>query len=292
MSELWRGILHHVRCAMYRLFACLTLAFSHRSQDSHSCSAPRPRDEYYISLAERQVFARETLANAFPAQAGRVIPKPPPARNIVRDPPVDVPGDTLPPMPPQPITAASRVPASKADKLRALTVRKMKSLAKPVDVKMANTPMEDRRYFTWEVDESGEQLGNWNALTAVEKEVMIGKRLVDGGKEKAEQLWAPSVRPHRRPFSDVQNMSAGRVLDLLAKQAKLRHIHDPTDATQASEDAIRSLTDTRQNLGLVALSNPPLAPATTPRSWQRLDLSKTLSSQIEDCVRLLVVRGA
>lgn len=167
-------------------------------QDHHNCTAPRDRDRYQIALAERKAFAKDTLSKAFPDLAGRVIPKPPPGRDVVREPPAA-------PAAQPPVTETVTVPITqpqqtKVKKLRALSVRKIKSLARPLDAK---APVDNQVYFSWEVDEKGDHVRKWMAKVAAEKEEAMGKRIT--GTDKAAVVWIPKVScslsaPDFRPY--------------------------------------------------------------------------------------------
>lgn len=137
-------------------------------------------------MEERKAFAKKTLSKAFPELAGRVLPKPPPGRDVVREPrtipraEAKVTEPAANPSPP--------IPQTKAEKLRALSLRKIKSLARPLDPK---APLGDQVYFSWEVDESGMRVQRWLAQTVMEKEEAMGKRIA--GNERATVVWVPRV---------------------------------------------------------------------------------------------------
>lgn len=156
----------------------------HRSQTAHACSAPLDYTARNDALTERRARARELIAQKFPDRKDRVIPKPPPQRDVVKARPLSP--DRLPPSlqpaspPGQQIDtkiAAAKPVKTKADKMRELHVRKLRSLATPLDPKMRADG--ERRFFEWSVG-SKEDAETWRT----------------SGKSswKLSKVWVPQVR--------------------------------------------------------------------------------------------------
>lgn len=115
--------------------------FRHRAQTAHSCTAPLAHQVRHDASIVRKANARAILGKTFPDQVGRVIPKPPPAKEDSRKPPSrQHPPKTVIPelgMMNDPgssgDTAQTAKPVkTKEDKLWDVHVRKVRSLATPL----------------------------------------------------------------------------------------------------------------------------------------------------------------
>jgi hypothetical protein len=142
------------------------------------------------ALAERRSKAKALIAQNFPQYKDKVIPKPPPQKDVIKVRPKSP--DRLPPslQPTVKVDPTSgqatgvsttesgpeRATRTKAEKLRELEVRKIKSLAKPLDPKMRVDG--ERRFFEWGTGTS-EDVRGW------EGNGKLGKKL--------DRAWAPQV---------------------------------------------------------------------------------------------------
>nr|XP_019008317.1 uncharacterized protein I206_06874 [Kwoniella pini CBS 10737]OCF47098.1 hypothetical protein I206_06874 [Kwoniella pini CBS 10737] len=64
---------------------CLkSFCIKHRSQISHSCSKPLIENSRYDSFLKRQLKAKEIINKQFPEFKNRIIPKPPPSKDIIK----------------------------------------------------------------------------------------------------------------------------------------------------------------------------------------------------------------
>ncbi|GFZ47883.1 hypothetical protein JCM24511_05630 [Saitozyma sp. JCM 24511] len=219
----------------------------HRQQAAHACSAPEDFNDRHEAFLLRRSHAQEVLARTFPDQAARSIPKPPPQRDVVRPPPsATTSGGRLGPSPDLPPTAVSsgttsqtqtQVPAqtqsktkSKAEKLYDMHLRKLRSLAKPLDSKQRDG---DKRFFEWGTGD-----------------VENARKWADSGKwerGKLERSWV------------LQETPTGKVLDLLIAASRTSR---PT-STSASDPAqtlslicLSSPPDAPRSLALLDLSRP------------------------------------
>ncbi|ORX34028.1 hypothetical protein BD324DRAFT_638092 [Kockovaella imperatae] len=196
------GIARQVRCNACGGAFCT----AHRQQKAHSCSGPKDYTVREDAAAIRKSRAQEVLEKTFPGQAGKTIPKVGPKVDDTRIKPSSPPRlpPSLPPAasapsPSEP-TAESDPGASsgsvrvktRAEKIYEIHIRKIKSLAKPLDSRQRAS--DERRFFEWCVDLSGKGLSGWKAT---------GK--YDG---KAERSWANCDIP------------LGKVIDLLITQTR------------------------------------------------------------------------
>lgn len=226
-DELGEGIAREVRCRgcggayCTSYVSCLLtsihrrpggglMAYSHRAQTAHSCTAPLEHNARNDAQEARRARAREIMAQKFPQYKDRVIPKPPPQRDVVKvktRPPSPLP--PTPPLPEQPAPPPEPVVRkTKAEKLREVEIRKIRSLAIPLDPKMRADG--ERRFFQWSVGSPG-------AVDIWEKEGKLG------GEKKPDRVWVPQVR--RVPISaltmtDQQETPIGKLLDIMIIQSK------------------------------------------------------------------------
>lgn len=133
------------------------------------------------ALAERRLKAKEIIAQRFPQYKDKVVPKPPPQKDVNKQRPKSP--DRLPPSlqpaptPPPIVEKEPEKPVkTKAEKLREIEVRKMRSLAKPLDPKMRADG--ERRFFEWGTG-TIEEVRGW------EGSGNMGKKL--------EKVWVPQV---------------------------------------------------------------------------------------------------
>lgn len=114
-----------------------------------------------------------------PQHAGRINAKPPPGRDVERKPPEPSPRatdskDALP-VEQHVVTKVK----TKAEKLYEMHLRKLRSLAKPLDPSQQGSEERERRFFEWGTEQRGQGAEAW------EKE---GK--VEG---KLERVWVMAV---------------------------------------------------------------------------------------------------
>jgi hypothetical protein len=154
----------------------------HRSQESHECTAPFQTNARQDAFLERRAKAKEIIAQKFPETRTRDIPKLPPQRDVIKQRPKSP--DRLPPSlqiepPAKPqIDTAKSKPKSKAEKMYEIELRKLRSLAKPLDQKMQATG--ERRFFQWGLGVS-EDIKKWKGGGKIDK--------------KWEKVWVPVVSP-------------------------------------------------------------------------------------------------
>ncbi|WVQ98226.1 hypothetical protein IAU59_005349 [Kwoniella sp. CBS 9459] len=252
---------------------------SHRSQASHSCSAPLDHNARHDAFLVRREKARELIAQRFPEHAGKVVPKPPPQKDVVRTKPVmdssksssvgengvktiTSTGDAGPAA----STALSATPTSiststptqtpepktkvktKADKLWDIHLRKIRSSAEPLLRGSRVSENEARRFFECTVDMSQDKV-------KVRSWLKSGK--IDG---KAERVWVLDIMP------------VGKIMDLMIAQSRT-----PRPSTK----------DPSQALNLLCLF--PDSDGT--RQVKKLDLSKPASGEIVEGSLVVLVRG-
>jgi hypothetical protein len=119
--------------------------------------------------------------------------------------------------PPKPVEVKVK---SKAEKMWDIELRKLRSLAKPLDPKMQ--ALGERRFFQWTVGNQGEGM-NWK----------------DGGKidKKWEKVWVPVVStsfPGLCSQADTQATPVGKILDLMISQSKSPRPKDQDPANVCS----------------------------------------------------------
>ncbi|WVQ79904.1 hypothetical protein IAT38_002004 [Cryptococcus sp. DSM 104549] len=217
------GIAREVRCSGCGGAYCTR----HRAQTSHSCTAPLEHNARHDAFLARRAKAREIIAQHFPEQADRVVPKPPPPKDVVRKRPPSP--ERLPPsLQPQPVAAATdgagaKKTKTKAEKLWDLHLRKVRSSATRLGI--GSTVLdEERRFFEWGVDLDGVKVKGWQ-----EKGKWEGK---------LERAWVGLEMP------------VGKLLDLIIAQAKV--------ARPKSDDS-------SQALSILCLHSPPdSTPSVTP----------------------------
>jgi hypothetical protein len=162
----------------------------HRAQVSHDCEAPLEHNARQDAFLERRAKAREIIAAKFPDQKGKVIPKPPPAKDTNKLRPKSP--ERLPPslQPPPPakeegnntIKPVVKV-KTKAEKVYELELRKLRSLARPLDPKLKlkaglRPGEEGRRFFQWGVG-TGDEVKQW----------LVGGKV----DRKLDKVWVPLV---------------------------------------------------------------------------------------------------
>ena len=153
----------------------------HRSQESHACTAPLQTNARQDAFLERRAKAKEIIAQKFPHTKTREIPKLPPQRDVIKQRPESP--DRLPPSlqpTPLPQTQPKEKPTtttkSKAEKMYEIELRKLRSLAKPLDPKMQ--PTGERRFFQCSIGVS-EDVKKWQGGGKVDK--------------KWDKVWVPMV---------------------------------------------------------------------------------------------------
>ncbi|RSH92318.1 hypothetical protein EHS25_008733 [Saitozyma podzolica] len=171
----------------------------HRQQAAHACSAPEDFNDRHEAFLSRRTHALEVLARTFPDQAARSIPKPPPQRDVVR-PPSAMTTSRGSDQPPTAVSSSSTTQTqiqdngktkSKAEKLYDMHLRKLRSLAKPLDPKRRDG---EKRFFEWGIGD-----------------VENARKWADSGKwegGKLERSWV------------LQETPTGKVLDLLIAASK------------------------------------------------------------------------
>nr|XP_031860696.1 uncharacterized protein CI109_003739 [Kwoniella shandongensis]KAA5527768.1 hypothetical protein CI109_003739 [Kwoniella shandongensis] len=237
---------------------------AHRAQTSHSCSAPLIHEKRYDAFLSRRTQAQEILAQHFPEQVGRVIPKPPPGREVIKKRPKSP--ERSPPSVQATLSSsstsglstsnenataqtssASKKPKTKAEKLWEIQIRKIKMGAKPLSPTGSGSVADDeKRFFEWGVDLERKGVKGWK----------------DGGKwtGKVERVWIGVNTP------------VGKVMDLIIAQAKV---------PRPKSD------DPAQALGLLSLYPPPDGERTvTP-----LELSKSVGQAIQEGSMIVLIRG-
>lgn len=126
-------------------------SYRHRSQKGHSCSGPLDYTKRDDAAQERKRKAQEVLAQHFPEAVGRSVPKPPPPKTIQKTRAAS-PARLPPSLQEQPSSSESnptkpesqKRPKTKSEKLFDIHVRKIRSLAKPLDGKVKEG---DKRFF-------------------------------------------------------------------------------------------------------------------------------------------------
>ncbi|WVF69625.1 hypothetical protein IAT40_004403 [Kwoniella sp. CBS 6097] len=274
---------------------------SHRSQESHKCSAPLDFNERHDAFLVRREKARELIAQRFPEHAGKVIAKPPPPKDVVKVRPATNAGistrtssrdeakggeatATSSKMTPTsdpiqasatkststPTSTPSSIPAgqpktkSKADKLWDIHLRKIRSSAEPL-LKGKNSHVGDsqgRRFFEWTVDLSPTTTGR------PEAEAGAG-----GGRVKVG-MWLKNgkIEGEAERVWVPEDMPVGKIMDLLIAQS---------NASRSSP------SDPSQLLNLLCLY--PLADGS--RQVKKLDLSKSASGEIVEGGLVVLVKG-
>lgn len=160
---------------------------SHRSQESHACSGPLQTHARQDAFLERRAKAKELIAQKFPEIRTREIPKLPPQKDVVKQRPPSP--ERLPPSlqsqtltpPPPPSDTVKAKSKSKAEKLLEIELRKLRSLAKPLDPKMRADG--ERRFFQWAVGSTAD-IEVWKEKGKIDK--------------KWEKVWVPVVSSHLR----------------------------------------------------------------------------------------------
>jgi len=161
------------------------VASRHRAQTNHGCSAPLDFTARQDAAILRKARAQDVLARTMPAHQGKVIAKPPPGRDVERIRPTPIPklsqpssnADAAAMMAASAPEEEKSMAKSRAEKLYETHLRKVRSLAKPLNSRQKGEG--ERRFFEWAVDERGEGFEKW------EKD---GKW--DG---KTERVWIMSV---------------------------------------------------------------------------------------------------
>jgi len=125
---------------------------------------------------------KELIAQKFPDTRTREIPKLPPQKDVMKQRPPSP--ERLPPSLhpeptiPAPADTVKAKPKSKAEKLFEIELRKLRSLAKPLDPKMRADG--ERRFF------------QWAAGTVGEVDIWKGHGKID---KKWDKVWVPAVSP-------------------------------------------------------------------------------------------------
>lgn len=144
------------------------------------------------AFLERRAKAREIIAAKFPDQKGKIIPKPPLPKDTTKPRPKSpekLPPSLQPPLVPQ-YSAIETIQAkpevktkTKAEKTYELELRKLCSLARPLDLKLklksgTGSQGDGRRFFQWGLGTS-EEVKEWKA----------------GGRmdRKMDKVWVPIV---------------------------------------------------------------------------------------------------
>ena len=130
---------------------------SHRQRAAHSCTAEPDYLSKQTAALKRKADAQAVLAQHFPDQVGKNLPKPPAPRDTTRLPP---PANDTPP--PQAAEPSKPEPAkrSKAEKLWDLKMMKLRQGAVRLEG-AGEASAAERRYFEWCVDLAGEGVALW-----------------------------------------------------------------------------------------------------------------------------------
>jgi len=183
VSWLWRRVLHCVRPSCFLKAAGRAAdGRRHRAQTSHDCSAPLDFNARHDAAVLRKARAQEVMARTMPEHAGRVVAKPPSGRDDER---ISPPKPSGPSKKSSVETETAIVPEkvetkvkSKAEKVYEIRLRKLRSLANPLDPMQMGGEGREKRFFELGVDGRGEGLLSW------QKE----------GKLKVERVWITAVR--------------------------------------------------------------------------------------------------
>ncbi|KAK8847557.1 hypothetical protein IAR55_005416 [Kwoniella newhampshirensis] len=235
----------------------------HRAQTSHTCPAPLVHNERHDAFLTRRERAQQVIGQHFPEHKGKVVPKPPPAREIVRKRPSSP--ERLPPSLQQPtasgsdssIATSSRgdgsssittVRKTKAEKMWEIHVRKIRMGAQPLIPGGGGAGTDtEKRFFEWGTDLDRSRVEGWKTQ---------GQKWV----AKLDRVWVGVDTP------------VGKVMDLIIAQAKV--------ARPKSDDPT-------QTLGLVCLHAPPDG----ERIVVSLDLSRPAGEAIVEGSIMILVRG-
>ncbi|WVW78264.1 hypothetical protein I302_100217 [Kwoniella bestiolae CBS 10118] len=262
--DVGEGIAKEVRCGGCGGAFCV----EHRSQSTHSCSAPLDHNIRYDAFLERRTKAREIIAKQFPEYGDRVIPKPPPGKDVIKPQKVS---EKLPPSvqqqqesgstsanaqtqtqvdgtKPTTMTAKPKV-KSKADKLWDIHLKKIRMSAEPLLKGARSDSLTEKVYFEWAIDlsETHEGVRGWR-----EK----GKW---AGQGKVERAWVGG------------DMPVGKMLDLMIERGKVK---------RSAND------DESQSLHLLSLHSPP----DEERQITQLELSKP-AKIIPQGSSVILIRG-
>jgi hypothetical protein len=186
----------------------------HRAQVDHDCTAPLAHLTEQDAAASRRLRAQEILKANFSDTKSRIIGPIPVQKDIERKRPISPP--RLPPslLPPETRKVEERaVPKrvkTKDEKIWDIHLRKIRSLAKPLDGRDGGDS-RSKRFFEWGVDETGGGIEVW--LNAGKLEV------------KTEKVWVYTVRYVAVFFLawrlKEQETPIGKILDMLIVKSKI-----------------------------------------------------------------------
>ena len=227
MYGVWRSFLHGVCVWNPKHGGREADASSHRAQTSHECSAPLDLTARQDAALLRKARAQEVLTRTMPEHAGRVIPKPPPGRDDKRVRPESQASHrplsaTGTPVAIPPDKESSKV-KSKAEKLYEMNIRKLRSLAKPLDP--AQKGQGEKRFFEWAGDERGEGIGKWEkegkwdrkvervcVMTVTTALQVRGKRLIGTGDSVWEADGSHDQAVENRSTDGCDRHATGKAL--------------------------------------------------------------------------------
>jgi len=168
------------------------------------------------AFLDRKAKAQKIIAEKFPTiSKSRIINPLPPQKDVIKSRPKSP--ERLPPSL-QPTPLSSAPPASvqgktksKAEKMYEIELRKLRSLAQPLEAKMRSDG--ERRFFQWSLG-SREEVEQWR------KGQMLGK------EKKMNKVWVPAVSrvlDEHLPSSraDEKTTPVGKILDLMMTQSKI-----------------------------------------------------------------------
>ncbi|OCF77110.1 hypothetical protein I204_02820 [Kwoniella mangroviensis CBS 8886] len=217
------GIAREVRCRGCGGAYCV----EHRSQSTHSCTAPLDHNVRHDAFLERRDKAREIISQRFPDFRDRVIPKPPPGKDVVKTQSVKTQTQRKEDNRTTELSKSSSGSGSgegicqdnaavdqlkpkiksKADRLWDIHLKKIRMTAEPLLKLARNDSMTERVFFEWTMD-----------LMQIQENVRKWK---ESGKWSGGRL--------ERGWVDC-DMPIGKMLDLIIGRGKIKRSEDQSQS--------------------------------------------------------------
>ncbi|KAK6903557.1 hypothetical protein I203_107062 [Kwoniella mangroviensis CBS 8507] len=217
------GIAREVRCRGCGGAYCV----EHRSQSTHSCTAPLDHNVRHDAFLERRDKAREIISQRFPDFRDRVIPKPPPGKDVVKTQSVKTQTQRKEDNRTTELSKSSSGSGSgegicqdnaavdqlkpkiksKADRLWDIHLKKIRMTAEPLLKLARNDSMTERVFFEWTMD-----------LMQIQENVRKWKESGKWSGGKLERGWVDC------------DMPIGKMLDLITGRGKIKRSEDQSQS--------------------------------------------------------------